>query len=281
MSAVLGLAPEQVREICAVGRGGDGRSRLARELQRARSRPSSPARPARWSVPGRSSRRRARGGSCRSPCPPPSTAPSWRRSAGAPRAGAAGRSPGRRRRVPVVTNVEAKPNSDAARIVPLLLEQVTAPVRWIECVEELVRLGRDPDGRGGPREGALAASRSASTSPSRCGTWKTAPLSRRPSPPSGGRRPPWRSTSRGRPRSSPARRAASGAPSRWRSRAAGRRVALNYAGNEAAANEAPRPGAAGGRREGEALPVRRRRPGRLRGGRRGGRSPTSAGCTSS
>jgi len=43
--------------------------------------------------------------------------------------------------VPVVTNVEAKPNADAARIVPLLVEQVTAPVRWIECVEELVRQG--------------------------------------------------------------------------------------------------------------------------------------------
>ncbi|GAO04327.1 ACP S-malonyltransferase [Anaeromyxobacter sp. PSR-1] len=42
---------------------------------------------------------------------------------------------------PVVTNVEAKPNQDAARVVPLLVEQVTAPVRWIECVEELVRLG--------------------------------------------------------------------------------------------------------------------------------------------
>lgn len=43
--------------------------------------------------------------------------------------------------VPVVTNVEAKPNLDAARIVPLLVEQVTAPVRWIECVEELARQG--------------------------------------------------------------------------------------------------------------------------------------------
>jgi [acyl-carrier-protein] S-malonyltransferase len=42
---------------------------------------------------------------------------------------------------PVVTNVEAKPNADAARVVPLLVEQVTAPVRWIECVEELVRQG--------------------------------------------------------------------------------------------------------------------------------------------
>jgi len=43
--------------------------------------------------------------------------------------------------VPVVTNVEAKPNQDAARVVPLLVEQVTASVRWIECVEELARLG--------------------------------------------------------------------------------------------------------------------------------------------
>jgi [acyl-carrier-protein] S-malonyltransferase len=44
-------------------------------------------------------------------------------------------------RCPVVTNVEARPNADAVRIVPLLVEQVTAPVRWIECVEELVRQG--------------------------------------------------------------------------------------------------------------------------------------------
>ncbi len=43
--------------------------------------------------------------------------------------------------VPVVTNVEAKANRETARVVPLLVEQVTAPVRWIECVEELVRLG--------------------------------------------------------------------------------------------------------------------------------------------
>jgi len=41
----------------------------------------------------------------------------------------------------VVTNVEARPNADPARVVPLLLQQVTAPVRWIECVEELARQG--------------------------------------------------------------------------------------------------------------------------------------------
>jgi [acyl-carrier-protein] S-malonyltransferase len=42
---------------------------------------------------------------------------------------------------PVVTNVEARPNAELARVVPLLVEQVTAPVRWIECVEELARQG--------------------------------------------------------------------------------------------------------------------------------------------
>ena len=43
--------------------------------------------------------------------------------------------------VPVVTNVEARANRETARIVPLLVEQVTAPVRWIESVQELGRLG--------------------------------------------------------------------------------------------------------------------------------------------
>jgi [acyl-carrier-protein] S-malonyltransferase len=43
--------------------------------------------------------------------------------------------------VPVVTNVEAKANRELGRVVPLLIQQVTAPVRWFECVEELVRLG--------------------------------------------------------------------------------------------------------------------------------------------
>jgi [acyl-carrier-protein] S-malonyltransferase len=42
---------------------------------------------------------------------------------------------------PVVSNVEARANLEVARAVPLLLEQVTAPVRWVECVEELARLG--------------------------------------------------------------------------------------------------------------------------------------------
>jgi [acyl-carrier-protein] S-malonyltransferase len=43
--------------------------------------------------------------------------------------------------VPVVTNVEARPTRETERIVPLLVEQVTAPVRWIECVQEMAQLG--------------------------------------------------------------------------------------------------------------------------------------------
>jgi len=42
---------------------------------------------------------------------------------------------------PVVTNVEAKPNSDPTRIAPLLIEQVSKPVRWVECVQEMCRNG--------------------------------------------------------------------------------------------------------------------------------------------
>jgi len=43
--------------------------------------------------------------------------------------------------VPVVTNVEAKPNQDAARVKDLLARQVTAPVRWEESVQCLAGLG--------------------------------------------------------------------------------------------------------------------------------------------
>lgn len=42
---------------------------------------------------------------------------------------------------PVVTNVEARPNNDSARVKPLLVDQVSAPVRWDESVREMVRLG--------------------------------------------------------------------------------------------------------------------------------------------
>jgi [acyl-carrier-protein] S-malonyltransferase len=44
-------------------------------------------------------------------------------------------------RIPVVTNVEARPNAETERVVPLLLAQVTAPVRWAESVQTLVEAG--------------------------------------------------------------------------------------------------------------------------------------------
>lgn len=43
--------------------------------------------------------------------------------------------------VPVVANVTAEPNQDAARIAPLLVEQVTAPVRWEESIQAIAGLG--------------------------------------------------------------------------------------------------------------------------------------------
>lgn len=42
---------------------------------------------------------------------------------------------------PVVTNVEAEPNADAARVAGLLRLQVTAPVRFTEMIERLTALG--------------------------------------------------------------------------------------------------------------------------------------------
>ena len=45
--------------------------------------------------------------------------------------------------VPVVSNVEAAPNQEAARVRELLARQVTAPVRWEESVHCLAGLGVD------------------------------------------------------------------------------------------------------------------------------------------
>jgi [acyl-carrier-protein] S-malonyltransferase len=44
-------------------------------------------------------------------------------------------------RFPVVSNVTAAPNREAERIRPLLLEQITAPVRWNESVQAMVAAG--------------------------------------------------------------------------------------------------------------------------------------------
>jgi [acyl-carrier-protein] S-malonyltransferase len=43
--------------------------------------------------------------------------------------------------VPVVTNVEAKPNDEAARVRELLVNQVTAPVRWVESIRHIIDAG--------------------------------------------------------------------------------------------------------------------------------------------
>lgn len=43
--------------------------------------------------------------------------------------------------VPVVANVTAEPTQDASRVKPLLIQQVTAPVRWEESVLAIEKLG--------------------------------------------------------------------------------------------------------------------------------------------
>lgn len=44
-------------------------------------------------------------------------------------------------RVPVITNVEAAPNTDPQKVKDLLIKQVTAPVRWEESIRALAGLG--------------------------------------------------------------------------------------------------------------------------------------------
>lgn len=43
--------------------------------------------------------------------------------------------------VPVICNVDAQPCEDASAIVDLLVQQVTSPVRWIDCVQKMSALG--------------------------------------------------------------------------------------------------------------------------------------------
>ncbi len=42
---------------------------------------------------------------------------------------------------PVITNVAATPNLDTTKVKDLLVAQVTAPVRWVECFEQLAQAG--------------------------------------------------------------------------------------------------------------------------------------------
>jgi [acyl-carrier-protein] S-malonyltransferase len=44
-------------------------------------------------------------------------------------------------KVPVVANVTAEPTTDPARIKDLLIQQVTAPVRWEESIQTIAKLG--------------------------------------------------------------------------------------------------------------------------------------------
>jgi [acyl-carrier-protein] S-malonyltransferase len=52
--------------------------------------------------------------------------------------------------IPVVANVTAEPNSDAARVKELLFKQVTGSVRWEESMHKLVALGVDEAYEVGP-----------------------------------------------------------------------------------------------------------------------------------
>jgi [acyl-carrier-protein] S-malonyltransferase len=45
--------------------------------------------------------------------------------------------------MPVISNVDAKPFGSKVRVPRLLLEQVTAPVRWQESMQALIQLGVD------------------------------------------------------------------------------------------------------------------------------------------
>ena len=58
-------------------------------------------------------------------------------------------------KLPVVANVTAEPNSDAARVKDLLHRQVTGSVRWEESVQKLAALGVDEAYEVGP--GAVLA----------------------------------------------------------------------------------------------------------------------------
>ncbi|MGZ6143823.1 MAG: ACP S-malonyltransferase [Myxococcales bacterium] len=44
---------------------------------------------------------------------------------------------------PVIANATAEPNTDPGRIVPLLLSQVTSPVRWVETIQKMALNGVD------------------------------------------------------------------------------------------------------------------------------------------
>ena len=85
-----------------------------------------------------------------------STAGCWRRPptrCAAALAGIALRPPA----VPLITNVTAAPESDPAALAALLVEQVTARVRWREVLLTMAARGRRRDRRARRRPGAVRA----------------------------------------------------------------------------------------------------------------------------
>jgi [acyl-carrier-protein] S-malonyltransferase len=139
MSAVLGLAPERVAEVCAA---------VAAETGEIVS-PANYNEPAQTVIAGsagaveRAGARLKEAGAKRV-LPLPVSAPfhcALMEPVKARLEPVLRAVPWKRPLVPVVTNVEARANRDPGRIVPLLVEQVTSPVRWIECVEALIREG--------------------------------------------------------------------------------------------------------------------------------------------
>jgi [acyl-carrier-protein] S-malonyltransferase len=139
MSAVLGLRPEQVRELCAA----------EAELSGQVVAPANYNEPGQTVIAGAAAAVEAVGvklkaAGARRVLPLPVSAPfhsALMEPVKARLEPVLRAIPWRDPTCPVVSNVEAKPNAETARIVPLLVKQVTAPVRWIECVEELVHQG--------------------------------------------------------------------------------------------------------------------------------------------
>jgi [acyl-carrier-protein] S-malonyltransferase len=139
MSAVLGLAPDRVREICAA---------VAAESGEVVS-PANYNEPAQTVIAGSAAAVERAGAKLKEAgakrvLPLPVSAPfhcALMEPVKARLEPVLRAIPWRTPARPVVTNVEATANADAGRVVPLLVEQVTSPVRWIECVQELVRLG--------------------------------------------------------------------------------------------------------------------------------------------
>ena len=76
--------------------------------------------------------------------------------------------------LPIVANVSAAKETDPARIADLLVRQVTATVRWRECVAAMGRTGRHQLRRTGRGQGAVRPRPSASP--------RIAPASRPPTP---------------------------------------------------------------------------------------------------